>query len=192
MHDNYDGINPDAKKADIRHLGEGEQTLAEVRRHPFGIIIIYLQSIFALGLALFLIVFLLPSFNDFLGFSDATNNAIIGIFGLISLILVIIFLVLATWIYNSSKLIVTTRNVTYINQIGIFNRKISEIAMTNIEDVTSQKQGVFATIFNFGVLKIETAGEQNNFTYTYCVNPVLAAKIILDARESFLMGHGAE
>lgn len=192
MHDAYDGISPDAKKADIRHLAEGEQKLAEIRRHPFGIIIIYLQSIIALALALFLVVFLLPSVNEFLGLSSSTNNAIVGLFGLISLILVLIFLVLATWIYNSSKLIVTTRNITYINQIGIFNRKISEIAMTNIEDVTSQKEGIFATIFNFGVLKIETAGEQFNFTYTYCVNPVLAAKIILDARESFLLSHKSE
>jgi len=117
---------------------------------------------------------------------------LVGVFGLIALILVVIFLILATWIYNRSLLIVTTRNVTLINQVGLFNRKVSELAMTNIEDVTAQKKGIFQTIFNFGTLVVETAGEQNNFVYTYCTNPNVAAKIILDARESFLMKNKTE
>ena len=143
-------------------------------------------------LSTLLIVFLLPSVTETLGLSSGATNAIVGLFGLIALVLVVLFLLIATWIYNRSLLIVTTRNVTLINQIGLFNRKVSEIAMTNIEDVTSHKEGIFPTIFNFGVLKIETAGEQNNFTYTYCVNPNVAAKLILDARESFLMQHKSE
>lgn len=192
MHDTYQGVDPEATKTSIDTLSLGEQKLSEIRRHPFGIIIVYLQAIFALLLSTLLIVFLLPSVTKTLGLSSGTTNAVVGLFGLIALVLVILFLLIATWIYNSSILIVTTRNVTLINQIGLFNRKVSEIAMTNIEDVTSHKEGIFPTIFNFGVLKIETAGEQNNFTYTYCVNPTVAAKLILDARESFLMQHKAE
>lgn len=192
MHDTYQGVDPEATKTSMDTLSLGEQKLSEIRRHPFGIIIVYLQAIFALLLSTLLIVFLLPSVTKTLGLSSGTTNAVVGLFGLIALVLVILFLLIATWIYNSSILIVTTRNVTLINQIGLFNRKVSEIAMTNIEDVTSHKEGIFPTIFNFGVLKIETAGEQNNFTYTYCVNPTVAAKLILDARESFLMQHKAE
>lgn len=192
MHDSYQGVDPTATKTAIDTLSAGEQKLTEIRRHPFGIIILYIQATFALLLSTLLIVFLLPSVTDTLGLSSGATNAIVGLFGLIALVLVVLFLLIATWIYNRSLLIVTTRNVTLINQIGLFNRKVSEIAMTNIEDVTSHKEGIFPTIFNFGVLKIETAGEQNNFTYTYCVNPNVAAKLILDARESFLMQHKAE
>ncbi len=192
MHDHYEGVDPKSKKVAVDSLSEGEQKLTEIRRHPFGIIIIYIQAVFALIVSLVLIVFLLPSVTDTLGLDSTTTNLIVGLFGFISLVLVIIFLLLATWIYNRSKIIVTTRNVSLTNQIGLFNRKISEIAMTNIEDVTSHKEGIFPTIFNFGVLKVETAGEQYNFHFTYCVNPDVAAKIILDARESFIMGHSAE
>ncbi|MEK7626250.1 MAG: PH domain-containing protein [Patescibacteria group bacterium] len=192
MHDSYQGVDPTATKTAIDTLSVGEQKLTEIRRHPFGIIILYIQATFALLLSTLLIVFLLPSVTETLGLSSGATNAIVGLFGLIALVLVVLFLLIATWIYNRSLLIVTTRNVTLINQIGLFNRKVSEIAMTNIEDVTSHKEGIFPTIFNFGVLKIETAGEQNNFTYTYCVNPNVAAKLILDARESFLMQHKSE
>lgn len=192
MQDQYGGVDPSAKKVAVDSLSEGEQKLTEIRRHPFGIIVIYLQAVFALMVSLFLIVFLLPSVTDTLGLDATTTNLVVGLFGFISLVLVIIFLLLATWIYNSSKLIVTTRNVVLVNQIGIFNRKVSEILMTNIHDVTSHKEGIFATIFNFGVIKVETAGEQNNFTYTYCTNPNVGAKIILDARESFIVNHPSE
>ncbi|OGL30479.1 hypothetical protein A3F37_01235 [Candidatus Saccharibacteria bacterium RIFCSPHIGHO2_12_FULL_41_12] len=193
MHqDNYQGPSSETKDINISDISSGEQKLAEIRRHPFGIIIIYVQALLALLLSTLLVVFLLPGVIKTLGVSATTTTAIVGLLGLIVLILVIIFLLLATWIYHRSLLVVTTRNVTLTNQIGLFNRKISEIAMTNIEDVTSQKEGIFPTLFNFGVLKVETAGEQFNFHYTYCVNPDVSAKIILDAREAFIMGHKPE
>jgi uncharacterized membrane protein YdbT with pleckstrin-like domain len=190
MHDHYSGVDPASKKVSMASLSEGEQLIAVIKRHPFGIIIIYLQTAFALLLAMFLIVVLLPSFADFFGLSNTTSSALVGLLGLTVTVFIGLFLLVATWLYFRAELRVTTRNITYINQIGIFNRKVSEIAMTNLEDVTSQKKGIFATIFNFGTLAVETAGEQNNFVYTYCDNPVVAAKIILDTRESFLIEHG--
>lgn len=192
MHDHYSGVDPNSKKVSMASMSEGEELIATVKRHPFGIVILYLQTAFAFLIALFLLVVLMPTFTEFVGLSEATTNILVGIFGLVSTVLIAAFLLIATWIYFRAELRVTTRNVTYLNQIGIFNRKISEIAMTNIEDVTSQKKGFWATIFNFGVLTIETAGEQNNFVYTYCDNPVVAAKIILDTRESFIVNHGGE
>jgi hypothetical protein len=41
-------------------------------------------------------------------------------------------------------------------------------------------------MFGFGELKIETAGEQSNFHFTYCPNPGYYAKVILNAREQIL------
>jgi len=41
-------------------------------------------------------------------------------------------------------------------------------------------------MMNYGTLKIETAGEQTNFSFTFCPNPNHCAKVILDAREKML------
>ena len=44
--------------------------------------------------------------------------------------------------------------------------------------------------FNFGCVKIETAGEQANFIFNFCPNPNGVAKIILDAKDDFLIATG--
>ena len=64
--------------------------------------------------------------------------------------------------------------------------------MANIEDVTASQTGILPTIFNYGTLHIETAGEQNNFIFLYCPNPNAYAKALLDARLNFITDHGSE
>lgn len=57
--------------------------------------------------------------------------------------------------------------------------------MGNLEDVTTEKTGIFPHMFNYGVLKCETAGERSKFMFSYCPNPDYYAQQILDARERF-------
>ena len=63
--------------------------------------------------------------------------------------------------------------------------------MENVEDVTSEQGGIFPTIFNYGVLKVETAGEQNNFIFKYCPNPNAYAKALQDARAAYFAKHNS-
>jgi hypothetical protein len=58
--------------------------------------------------------------------------------------------------------------------------------MHNVEDVTTVQNGFFPTFFNYGTLKVETAGEQVNFVFTFCPNPGYFANIILNCREKVL------
>mgnify|MGYP002397702272 CR=1 FL=1 len=102
----------------------------------------------------------------------------------------LIFLVLATKIYQTSQLIITVDNVTQVMQVGIFHRKVSEISMENVEDVTAHQKGILQTFFNYGRVHIETAGEQNNYDFIYCPNPNAYAKAIQDARVEFLKTYG--
>ena len=64
--------------------------------------------------------------------------------------------------------------------------------MVNVEDVTSIQKGMFATMLGYGVLKIETAGEQANFEYTFCPRSNYYAKVILNAREKVLGQHDGD
>jgi hypothetical protein len=41
------------------------------------------------------------------------------------------------------------------------------------------------TIFNYGTLTVETAGEMRNFVFPYCPNPNKYADQILDARQAY-------
>jgi len=170
----------------VESLTANEVMVADVRRHFIGLLLIYLQVIVALGLSFVLIFTLLPDAIKTLGLNPAAANAITSLFGLFAVVFGILFLVLATRIYNGNQLIVSDKNVTQVLQIGLFDRKISELSMENVEDVTAQQRGIFPTLFNYGTLTIETAGEQNNFIFVYCPNPNAYAKAILDARIEFI------
>lgn len=177
---------PAVPKGNIQSINESETKILDVHRHPFGLIVLYLETIIGMLLAIILTFAFLPSL-----FTVAENRkdeiiGVVSVFVFVAIVLAILFLILATYIYRANRLIVTNLNVTQVTQVGLFHRKVSEVTMLNIEDVTSQRKGIFQTIFDFGVLHIETAGEQNNFVFAYCPRPDSTAKVLLDTRENFL------
>lgn len=173
----------------VEQLTSEETKIADIRRHPFGLIIIFIQTIIGMGLALFLIFALMPGALESLGLTSSGADAILYLFGFVAIVLATLFLILASWMYNCNQLIVSDINITQVLQIGLFNRKVSELSMANVEDVTAQQSGIFPTLFNYGTLKVETAGEQNNFIFIYCPNPNAYAKALLDARQKFVITH---
>ncbi len=171
----------------VENILPTETKVADVRRHPFGLIIIYAQFIIAMILSIGLIGFFLPSL---VGADSEGGNLFIGLLLMVMSVFGLIYLVLATRIYKGNQLIITDMNVTQVHQVGLFNRKVSELTMANIEDVTVNVSGIFGTIFNFGTIVVETAGEQNNFIFNYCPNPNAYAKALQDARSSFMTRSG--
>ncbi len=157
-----------------------ETTLAVVHRHLFGIIILYVQAIIGLSIAFVLIFLLLPTMLKEIVIQDGSLFAILG--GIV-VVLIVGILLIATVVYRLSRLIVTDKNIVQVLQQGLFGRKVSQLALTNVEDVTAEQHGIFAMMFNYGLLKVETAGEQVNFHYSMCPNPNYYAKLILEARE---------
>lgn len=174
----------------IEHLMDGERKLFDVRRHFIGLFFLYIQITFGIGLGLVMTLVFLPTMSDVFSWSADTATSLAALFSLIVISLGVIFLVLATRIYEGNQLIASDKNITLVNQISLFNRKISELSMANIEDVTSRQSGIFPTLFNYGTLHVETAGEQNNFIFPYCPNPNAYAKAVLDARTDFITKNG--
>ena len=162
-----------------------EHVIIIVRRHPFGLVVQYLAVIFGLALSFGLIFFLLPDLVN-----QATRDRtqmILSISAVAISALSALLLLVGTALYRQNRWIITDDNVTQVLRNGIFGTHISALSMANIENITSEKLGLFAHIFGFGTLEIETAGEQpNKFNFVYCPNPDKYAKILLDARERFI------
>jgi len=74
--------------------------------------------------------------------------------------------------------IVTNKRIINIEQKGLFNRVISEHELDKVQDVTSEQKGVFATIFSFGDVLVQTAGEVPMFIFRQVDNPFEVAKTI--------------
>lgn len=166
----------------LEQIDADEEKLIEVKKHSFGIISAYLQTAMGFTAIAILVFMALPTFTESTESAVLIGTVLLGFV----LFLALGILGVATYIYRQSRVIVTDRNITQILQSGLFNRKVSQLNIVNVEDVTSVQHGLVSTALNYGILRIETAGEQSNFEFTYCPNLGFVAKLILDAREKML------
>lgn len=160
------------------------KVVAVVHRHPFGILVIYLQMFVGLAAAALLIYLLMPSLVN--REDNPGAYVLVGVVMLVLAAFMVVVMLIATVIYRQSKLIMTDKDITEVTQEGLFNRRIAQLNVSNIEDATADRRGVFQTLLNFGILNIETAGETDNFYFHYCPEPDKYAKVVLQLRENFL------
>ena len=85
--------------------------------------------------------------------------------------------------YYLDAWIVTDERIINIEQRGFFTRKISELKLTKIQDVTSEIIGVIPTLFNYGNIFVQTAGEKERFTFLQIPNPNYVKNIIVELQE---------
>lgn len=66
--------------------------------------------------------------------------------------------------YYLSLQIVTDRRLIDIDQRGLFNREVNELALSNVEDVSYKQSGIWGAVFNFGTVSVQTAAEVSTTT----------------------------
>ncbi|MCA9349162.1 PH domain-containing protein [Candidatus Saccharibacteria bacterium] len=156
----------------------------KVRRSPMGLIYIYLLTIIAFGGSLALVIWASGELFNF----DSSASKAWGVLTATGITIIVSMLLLfETVVYWSNRLVLMDDEIRQTLQKGLLNRKISSLGLANIEDVTIEQKGFMATLFNYGTLLIETAGEQSNFQFNYCPDPTKYSRQIMEARERYLM-----
>lgn len=166
-------------------LDPNEIVLHDVKRHPIGLVGIVLTGAFIFVFTLVLLFFLAGN-QEAVGLQLQNSSTILAVVASVFVILVVLATIIAVTIYKINELIVTNESIILIHQAGLFDRKISQLGLEKIEDVTSQQSGIFPHMFNYGTLTIETAGEMSNFVFPYAPNPNFTAKQIIEANEQFM------
>ncbi|HEY5667958.1 MAG TPA: PH domain-containing protein [Candidatus Saccharimonadales bacterium] len=161
----------------------GERIVCEIKRHPIGILMLYIGAFLAIAFVAVALYFVMPTIREKYG-ADADTMVLMG--GGIVLTGIILMLFVSTTVYWQNMWVVTTDSITQITQNGLFGRQVSQLSMENLEDVTVMQDGILPHIFNYGMLKAETAGERSKFVFLYCPDPNECARLILDAHEKFL------
>ena len=164
-------------------LRPGERVICEIKRHPFGILSAYFSGAIAI-IAVFTLAIVAPSYLEQSGATNLAGPALLA--AIILSIGIVCGLWIATSIYWQNRWIVTDDSVTQIIQDGLFGRRTSQLSMENLEDVTVDQHGIIQSMFNFGTLKAETAGERSKFVFPFCPNPNAYARKILEVHEAFL------
>jgi uncharacterized membrane protein YdbT with pleckstrin-like domain len=171
-----------SKRPDEDMLEPGEQILTVVHRSVIGLFGIYLVAFLAVAALTTLAAVISPStFNT----SSATISGPLSAIIILSAVLLVLILFTATYIYRQSRLLITDRSLVQIMQRTLFNRKVSRLSMSNVEDVSEEQRGIVSTIFNYGTLIVQTAGEMENFIFTLCPNPAALADRIIEARQAY-------
>jgi len=88
--------------------------------------------------------------------------------------------------YYLDVYIVTDERIVSVEQNGFFRRGISELHLHQVQDVSAKVVGFFPTIFHYGDIYIQTAGERENFIFKSIPNPYRVSKIIVDLHEAQL------
>ncbi len=163
-------------------LRSDEHMIITIRRHPIGIVLIYLESLVGILAFIVIALFVAPSILKTL--SPNTRSLIVGA-AILALAILVFVLLVATYVYRQTRLLVTDQSVIQITQQGLFIRKVSRLSIANVEDVNAEQRGIFASLFGFGTLIIQTAGEMENFIFQWCPNPNKYASIIMEARQDY-------
>ncbi|HKU18970.1 MAG TPA: PH domain-containing protein [Candidatus Saccharimonadales bacterium] len=166
-------------------LQPGERIVATLKRHPFGILSLYIGGVIGLTVAAVLAFALLPHVVQQYNSSGNALMYMYAAFGVFVIGLVLI-LGIATAVYWQNQWVITTDSITQISQRSLFGRQVSQLSMDNLEDVTVDQDGIIPHLFNFGTLKVETAGERSKFQFPYCPRPNDYARQILEVHEQFL------
>lgn len=84
------------------------------------------------------------------------------------------FLNFLYWYFN--VYVLSNERVVDVDWYSIIYRRVSSAPLSKIQDVTFVQAGVFAGMFNYGDVHIQTAGEEANFEFLSVPHPQLVVK----------------
>lgn len=171
-------VFPNMSMNELIHTKNYEKVAARVRRH----LITYVPT-----LAFFFLLLLVPVGLHFL-IKNIYPDLLVSPAGYPLLILLasVYYLSVMLFFYTSfvefylDLHIVTNDRLIDINQITLFARKIAEVDLYQVQDVSSEIKGFFATLFKYGYVEIQTAGTVPKFIMEDVPNPHRLRRLILD------------
>lgn len=169
-----------------------EVLMVQSTKHSIGLVGIYGGAILAVVLILAVYSFFALD-NDLLSSMNISQGSAVAVGGLITLLLSTITAIIAAvsgFVYKKSRLILTNQKVVYINYTSLINRKISQLNIGEVEDVSVVQPTLIHRIFKTGNITIETAGEQFNYRFNYANDPYTFAHKTIQAHEGAIKEYG--
>lgn len=167
------------------NLSDGEYIINSVKRHPIGIVGIWLMA-FGLIAGLFAVLFGIQSNGSIPGADNGIAAAAGGL--VIMSILILIGAMVASYVYNQNRFYLTNESVIQEIQTTIFSKNEQTVSLANIEDASYRQDGILAYMFNFGTIRLSTEGDETTYRFSYVANPKAHIAILNNAVESFKNG----
>lgn len=152
--------------------GQNEDEVVQrvIYKHIFSVlpVLTVAVALVAVGLVLMLVAasggvhVTLPSFGSIKGESTVQTLPFTSL-GMIVLGVGALIGVAAIYVWRQNKMMVTDENVVDIDQMGIFRNVVSTLRLSRVQDVSVDVKGPMQTLFKYGTISIQTAGEKELF-----------------------------
>lgn len=136
----------------------GERVEMFLRQHPF---VLVEHAAKAIGL-IFVAVLILRL---------AGTGSVQAIMAAVLTALAVVILIRSWYGWWNTMLLLTGERVLFVEQQGFTSRKVSEALLDNIQFVTHEIVGIVHTIFNFGMVRIQTGGAAEVLIIKEIVDP---------------------
>lgn len=154
-----------------------ETTTLRLRRHP----IVFLKEIL-----LFLFLMIVPPVVVYLAnITDVRlpNNGIVPVLVILGASIYYLYLTLFIFynffIFFLDRWVVTNKHIVNIEQHTMFHRTVAKLELERIQDVTVDMNGFLPTLFNYGNVYIQSAGEVERFVFEDIAAPSFVANTII-------------
>jgi uncharacterized membrane protein YdbT with pleckstrin-like domain len=158
---------------------EQEKIIVFTRRHWFILLSPVIGAMFASVIPLILVI---------LGAKILVQYNLSGVFTLCWIIyLMIIWFALfyKLTMHALDTWIVTNERVIDIIQIGLFRRKVSELHLESIQDISVNIHGIVQSYLNFGNIEIQTGATAQRFMFDQVPNPLKIKDEVMEAAGKF-------
>lgn len=160
---------------------ENEDVLRIIHRHWFNIILQYI----GIGCATVLLVVIFSVLPKAAPITADALPPLLLLFLLNTFLLFIWLYVFLIWVdYYFDVWIITNERIVNIEQKGLFNREVSELQFSRIQDVTSVVDGFIPTILNFGDVYVQTAAEEERFVFRQIPDPYTIKDMVMQLSRS--------
>lgn len=166
----------------LKVMQPGERVVCEIDRHPFGLIGLYMVA----GLLAVIVLVAAVLAPHYLTSLTQQTKTAIALGATIVLVMIALYTYVAVVVYKGNRWIVTSDSLTQISQVSLFRKQTSQLSLANLEDVTIEQDGLVQSLFGFGRLRAETAGERSKFVFDYCPKPAEYAKKIIAVHEAYI------
>jgi uncharacterized membrane protein YdbT with pleckstrin-like domain len=171
-------------------MNPGEVVILEAHRHWINVAPFFVSTALVILIGFYMIGYVGANPEDaarlFPGLSLGVVTPLVALLDVIA----IITLFFAYAVYRQNRIVLTNMHFIQITQTGLFGRTLSKLSLDELQDVRGSRKGVFGTIFNYGEILIETAGNEENFFFRPAPDPLNIAEKINDTHEYYEQKHG--
>jgi len=167
------------------HLTDAEFVIAEVRRHPIGLLAPFLSGILVIGIALGFL-FNYTAIVTALSAEDKLPSLGVMIIPILLIVgLAALFMYIAYYIYNRNFFILTNECVIQNMQYSLFSQREQTISLGSVEDASYTQDNILQYMLNYGSIRLSTIGDEDTYRFQFVSDPKNELTVLSDAVEHF-------